>query len=230
MRKIKLLIILLCAVVQTWADTWADSNGINWTFSVIGTNATGIKPTNRNVISSTVTIPSKVNGYTVTSIDDEAFRGCLGMTRVNIPESVTRIGEEAFASCTSMTSVTIPNSVTIIDDNAFYGCSELNCIECRAATPPNGYVDVDADEQMFSTYNTATLLVPPASIMEYRNAEGWSLFQNIESIPYWHSYWTDENGVIWGFYNHTIFSCSNATGEVIIPTTVYDGGVSVGIS
>ncbi len=73
---------------------------------------------------TSVTIPSTVtyNGttYNVTSIGENAFRYCTGLTSVTIPNSVTSIGWYAFLDCTSLTSVTIPNSVTSIGGYAFY--------------------------------------------------------------------------------------------------------------
>ena len=36
--------------------------------------------------------------------------------------SVTSIGDDAFFCCSGLTSVTIPNSVTSIEDGAFYDC------------------------------------------------------------------------------------------------------------
>ena len=76
--------------------------------------------------SGNVVIPSSVtysgNTYAVTSIGDEAFKNCRGLTSITIPNSVTSIGDEAFIYCSGLTSITIPNSVTSIGDRAFYGC------------------------------------------------------------------------------------------------------------
>ena len=40
-RKL-LIFLMLCACMQTWADEWTDSNGIKWSFTVNGTEATDI--------------------------------------------------------------------------------------------------------------------------------------------------------------------------------------------
>ena len=54
----------------------------------------------------------------ITSIGNDAFTGCSGLTNVIIPNSVTHIGDRAFLSC-SFTSIDIPNSVVSIGDDAF---------------------------------------------------------------------------------------------------------------
>ena len=58
----------------------------------------------------------------VTNIGERAFRGCSGLTSIEIPNSVTSIGERAFSNCSGLTSVTIPKSVISIGINAFSGC------------------------------------------------------------------------------------------------------------
>ena len=69
------------------------------------------------------TIPNSV-----TSIGDEAFESCSGLTSITIPNSVTSIGESAFQGCSSLTSFTIPNVLTTISPATFYGCSGLTSI------------------------------------------------------------------------------------------------------
>jgi len=61
----------------------------------------------------------------VTSIGNEAFSFCSGLTSVTIPSSVTSIGTDAFSGCTGLTSVTIPSSVTDIGVWAFSHCTGL---------------------------------------------------------------------------------------------------------
>ena len=81
---------------------------------------------------TSVTIPNSV-----TSIDNDAFFGCSGLTSVTIPNSVTKIGDGAFYKCYGLTSVTIPNSVTSIGNSAFRGCTGLTSV-----TIPNSVKEI----------------------------------------------------------------------------------------
>ena len=77
-------------------------------------------------------IPTSVtyNGitYSVTSIGDNAFYNCNGLTSATIPNSVTSIGDNAFYICRGLTWVTIPNSVTTIGISAFDDCRGLTSV------------------------------------------------------------------------------------------------------
>ena len=61
----------------------------------------------------------------VTSIADDAFRGCSGLTKLTLPSRVASIGRWAFYGCSGLTELTLPDSVTSIGERAFEGCTGL---------------------------------------------------------------------------------------------------------
>ena len=82
---------------------------------------------NYNFNGSEVTFPSKLGGYTVTSIGEEVFYTCTSqVTGVVIPDTVKTIDRLAFFDCINLTSVKIPNSVTSIGVAAFCDCTSLS--------------------------------------------------------------------------------------------------------
>jgi len=72
---------------------------------------------------TTFTIPSLVS-----SIGSSAFNGCTGLTSVTIPSSLSSIGSGAFNGCTGLTSVTIPSSLSSIGSGIFAGCTGLTTV------------------------------------------------------------------------------------------------------
>ena len=102
-------------------------------------------------------IKRKGEYFQVTSIGEEAFAYCFGLTSITIPNSVTSIGASAFHNCSSLTSITIPNSVTSIGDWAFYDCSGLTSI-----TIPNSVKSIG--EYAFSCCEGLTSITIPNSV------------------------------------------------------------------
>jgi len=85
-----------------------------------------------------VTIPDTIEGLPVSSVGYQAFRDCVSLTGVAIPNSVTSIGEAAFFRCAGLTNIRIPNSVTSIGPYAFLECSSLTSI-----TIPNSVTSIE---------------------------------------------------------------------------------------
>ena len=82
----------------------------------------------------TITIPSAVSGYTVTTIGNGAFYYCQKLKAINIPTSVKTINFCAFNQCSELKELYIPASVESIDDYAFASCSGLEKIIVDAAS------------------------------------------------------------------------------------------------
>ncbi len=101
---------------------------------------------------TSITIPNSV-----TSIGEEAFCGCTGLTSITIPTSVTSIGDYAFSNCTGLTSIDIPNSITSIVNRMFYGCTGLTSI-----TIPNNITSIGGGA--FSGCTGLTSITIPNSV------------------------------------------------------------------
>lgn len=74
----------------------------------------------------------------VTSIGNNAFNGCEGLTSITIGNSVTSIGDNVFNGCSGLTSITIPNTVTSIGNSAFSGCGGLTAFTIPASVETIG--------------------------------------------------------------------------------------------
>ena len=91
----------------------------------------------------------------------EAFGGCIGLTSIEIPDSVTEIDSRAFSGCTGLASVTIGSSVTCINSGAayleaFYGCTNLKNF-CVAVDNP---VFCDINGVLFTKDHTTLVKYP----------------------------------------------------------------------
>ena len=133
-------LLLLCSSIATAYEFKADGVIYNITDSINKT--VEIAPIFRGVrYEGDIVIPENVTfndvTYSVTSIGEEAFYRCSGLTSITIPNSVTSIGDYAFRYCTGLTSITIPNSVTTIGSSAFSGCTGLTSI-----TIPNSVTSI----------------------------------------------------------------------------------------
>ena len=82
-----------------------------------------------NAFKGCSSIDSITLGNGVKTIGNNAFNGCTGLTSIDIPDSVTTIGDGVFNGCTGLTSVTLGHGVKTIGDNAFNGCTGLTSID-----------------------------------------------------------------------------------------------------
>ena len=114
-----------------------------------------------NEYTGEVVIPETINvngtQYQVTSLGNDCFSGCSGLTSITIPDSVTSLGSFCFYKCSGLTSITIPNSVTSLGDACFYDCSGLTSI-----TIPNSVTSLG--EHCFAYCSGLTSIDIPNSV------------------------------------------------------------------
>ena len=100
---------------------------------------TGLKLVSYSGSSSTVIIPSEVEGTTVTHIGEEVFKNNLQLAVITIPDSIKVIEKEAFYQCSNLNTLNIPNGVEEIGSYAFYGCVGLSEITIPESVISMGY-------------------------------------------------------------------------------------------
>ena len=118
---------------------------------------------------TSVTIPNSV-----TTIGQKAFWCCLDLASVTMGNGVTSIGERAFDSCSGLTSVTIPNSVTNIGRDAFYGCTSVTDVYCH--TLPN---QLTWDEYRCDDFNRNQ-----KPLCHVYDADEWKEFEGIVNVTF----------------------------------------------
>ena len=105
-----------------------------------------------------------------TSIGENAFRDCLAMTKVIIPDNVETIDNRAFFKCDNLLSATIGRGVTSIGNSAFDSCYSLTSITVKATMPPTlGLI-------VFRDTNYCPIYVP--SVAQYVAANDWLVYRN----------------------------------------------------
>ena len=130
-RKVVSVFLALCMMISVIPlgviTATAETSG-DFEYSVISEDEKTCVITGYNGTATELTIPSQLDGYTVTCIGEQAFRGYHSLTSITIPDSIISIGWYAFWDCISLTSITIPDSVISIGWYAFWVCTSLTNI------------------------------------------------------------------------------------------------------
>ena len=167
-----------------------------------------------------VEIPAVIDGKSVTSIGNGAFRNCPGLESITIPYKVTSIGDSAFCGCTKLTSITIPDRVTSIGINAFMDCYSLTSI-----TIGGGVTSIGTNA--FYGCTGLTSITIPSSVTSIGDA-AFSRCTGLTDITVdsSNSSYCSESGVLFN-KNKTKFICYPA-GKTDISYTIPDGVTSIG--
>ncbi len=123
-----------------------------------------------------ITIPGTISvgddKFRVIAVNDTVFKGNADIERLTISEGIEKIGANAFQGCANLKKIELPASLTTIGERAFDGCKLATYICTKATTP------IDIKENVFSSYNSASLFVPEGTLDSYKEATGWKKFSN----------------------------------------------------
>ncbi|WP_295076919.1 leucine-rich repeat domain-containing protein [Ruminococcus sp.] len=114
-----------------------------------------------------------LSGSGVSSVGDYAFRGCIALENLELPETVESIGVRAFNKCTGMKefrlndglksigkgafgnctmhSLTIPDSVTSMGELMLNGCCHLESLTVPYAALSNGVAAINGKERWWDS-------------------------------------------------------------------------------
>lgn len=116
----------LCVPVTASAATYdSDPNDFKYSYNY-GSTLANIYGYTGN--SEYVKIPSKINGYTITGINTQAFKNNKKLKGIIIPDTVTYVEDSLFSGCVSLTDVDLGKGITVITNGMFYNCKNLESL------------------------------------------------------------------------------------------------------
>ncbi|NLC49148.1 MAG: leucine-rich repeat protein, partial [Bacteroidales bacterium] len=172
-----------------------------------------------------IIIPSMIEGKSVTSIANEAFKNNGRMVRVVIPEGVNHIGKSAFQSAYNLVDIQLPQSLRFIEESAFNSCFKL-----KAIILPQGITTVSS-LSFLRCMDLKTVYLPDSlrSIEDYAFAitglESIDFPEGIETIGK-HAFYGNSNLKEITFPNsvkriedYAFFVCESLT-QIVLPTSL----------
>ena len=157
-QKLLSLSLALLSTMMAWAQ-YGEFISQNLKYRVTSTDSRTVELIgyeDASMLNDNLEVPAIVRDYSVTSIGEYAFEGCIALTSIKLPNSVTSIGDGAFQG-SNLTSIELPNSLTSIGDEAFRDCCALQSIEL-----PNSLTSIG--EEAFGACSGLTSIEIPSSV------------------------------------------------------------------
>ena len=124
---IVMVVGVVVAVVLSGANREHTFEEGNFEFVIKGDNV-AIKKFNNVDNVSEVKLPREVQGYTVTTIGKDAFKGDMYLKTIELDDNITSIESGAFENCKALNTVRM-KSVVSIGDGAFKGDEMLSYVD-----------------------------------------------------------------------------------------------------
>ena len=209
-------------------------NGIRMAFKVIDEEARTVQVGTGNAsaidprTAGAITIPTAVNGYSVVSIGQDAFRGCPEITSAVVPEGVSEIKGGAFGSCGNLQAISLPTTLRTMGDAVFEGCVSLDNViippgivsipwglfmDCRGLSKfeiPNTVTTIGC--YAFENCDNLKTVIIPNSV---KSIGGMSFRGGLETVYcYIEDPFEIEDGTFYGWGDHTDATLYVPTGTI----------------
>ena len=100
-----------------------ETSGTDFTYKKL--NGSYISITGYTGSASAVRIPNVIDGYTVQTITENAFKGNTTLETIIFADEIESVGNSAFEGCTSLETVALNGKLKKIDSNTFRKCTSL---------------------------------------------------------------------------------------------------------
>lgn len=221
LRSLPIIAAALTLTTTAWGATEATIDGINYSLTT-SSKGNSAKVDKTPGASGDITIPATVTydgvDYEVSSIGNEAFRDCTGLTSVSISDGITAIQEGAFLNCSALESISIPTTVTSISNNIFVKCTSLTSI-----TIPEGVTNLG--NYVFSGCTALTTVSLPSTLkgMGDNSFNDCTVLTNL-TVADGNEHFAVQDGALYeqtdGVLTRLVFVLADAEGEFVIPSTV----------
>ena len=168
-----------------------------------------------------ITIPASVSfggvTYKVSTVANNAFRGCMNIGTVEVESGVSYIGNSAFENCGRLGSVNILEGVSYIGDKAFAGCTQLHTLSLPKSLTFVG-------KGSFSRCKSIKSISFPCQVKEL-DPSTFDDCSNLEAVlvDEENPYMVSVDGVLYDREQTKLICCPEArTAALIIPQTVTD--------
>lgn len=236
-RKPRRILSLLVALVVIFSlssvfcvqTAFAASDG-SWRYTLEGNKAT---ITGYTGSEKSITVPAKVNGYSVVAVSGLAGAGlkpkvtgiifsegiqeiypalCTGyksLKSVSLPSTLTTIGSTAFSGCPALTGIVIPYNVSSIGISAFSSCTSLisASVNCKVSELPTG---------IFADCNKLASVTLPSNTLKKIGSSAFSNCTNLSSIAF--------PDTVTDIGNSAFSNCTSLKGTLTLPISVVNVG------